>query len=120
MKFRLMILLAGILVASTVLAVPDDFIRGDFDNNGGVNIADAIGILGFLFAGGSPPCCPDAADANDDGLIGIADTIYLLDFLFPRPGPPPPAPFPACGADPTLDSLPGCVELVQCVPFCPQ
>ena len=68
-----------------------DFIRGDVDGSGRVDISDAIFILNYLFAGGASPRCEDAADANDDGKIEIADAINILSFLFTggKPLPPP-------------------------------
>ncbi len=81
------------------------FIRGDGNQDGAVNIADAIGILGGLFDSSIPPGpCADADDSNDDGGVNIADAIYTLFFLFAQ-GPAPQAPHPALGSDPTPDSL---------------
>jgi hypothetical protein len=40
------------------------FIRGDANADTGVDIADAIFTLSYLFAKGTPPSCLDAADAN--------------------------------------------------------
>ena len=80
------------------------FRRGDTNVDGGINIADAIAILGFLFGGGEPPDCRDAGDANDDGLLNIADAIALLGHLFGGAGDLPP-PFASCGTDPTPEEL---------------
>ncbi len=76
------------------------------------NIADAIFLLNALFAGGMPPSCVDACDANDDGSLNIGDGVYTLNNLFAK-GPPPPAPFPGCGVDPTGDPL-GCANYSEC------
>ncbi len=84
------------------------FIRGRINVDGAVNIADAIFLLGYLFAKGTAPTCMDAADANDDGNVNIADAIRLLGHLFASTGPLPP-PFGACGTDPTPDAQPPCV-----------
>jgi len=86
----------------------ESFSRGDANDDGNRNIADAIFILGYLFAGGDAPRCPDAADANDDGNLNIADAISVLGHLFGGTGPLP-APFPGCGSDPTGDTLGPCV-----------
>ncbi len=83
------------------------FVRGEANDDGQVNIADAIFILTFLFGGGEAPPCPDAADANDDGALNVADAIKLLGHLFGGEGPLP-EPAGACGADPTGDSLEAC------------
>ena len=83
-----------------------NFLRGDADSNGKVELTDAVRILGFLFQGKQEPSCMDAADANDNGKIDISDAIALLQYLF-LGGPPPRLPYPARGIDPTADSL-GC------------
>ena len=82
------------------------FRRSDANNDGGIDIGDAIYLLGVLFPGGGPGitlACADAGDANDDGLIDIGDPIALLGVLFS--GGTNPTPGAACGADPTADSL---------------
>ncbi len=83
------------------------FMRGDSNADGAVNIADAISILGFLFGGEEAPVCMDSADANDDGAVNIADAIRTLGYLFGGEEELP-APFGACGTDPTDDTLPAC------------
>ena len=94
-----------------LLGVPGcegSFVRGDCNNDGANNIADAIFFLGFLFpaAGGSPPpACLDACDANDDGVLNIADAIATLASLFANLPVPLPAPYPDCGDDPSEDML---------------
>jgi hypothetical protein len=93
----------------------DEFIRGDPDDSGALNITDGIYVLNFLFLGGPPPWCPDAADADNSGSINITDGIYVLNFLF-LGGPPPPPPHPDCGVDQDdgeefpVDSLGPCRE----------
>jgi hypothetical protein len=81
-----------------------DFSRGDSNADGTLNIADAIGVLTFLFSGGRPPLCLDAADADDDGSATITDAIRVLNYLFLGADPPPP-PFPDVGPDPSEDDL---------------
>ncbi|MFQ5654165.1 MAG: hypothetical protein ACE5GW_05500 [Planctomycetota bacterium] len=80
------------------------FARGDCNAEGSYNIGDAVFTLSFLFANGTNPSCEDACDANDDGALNISDPIYSLGRLFSTT-PPPPAPFPGCGEDPTVDPL---------------
>ncbi len=48
----------------------------------GVDIADAIALLGYLFAQKAAPLCAKAADANDDDALNIADAITILGYLF--------------------------------------
>ena len=77
----------------------DDFIRGNANNDGNVDLGDGILILGYLFSGDAIPCL-DAADCDDNGQVDITDAIYLFTYQFAG-GAAPLAPFPACGTDPT-------------------
>ncbi|MBI4606902.1 MAG: hypothetical protein HY721_33480 [Planctomycetes bacterium] len=89
------------LAAEVPPAGGDPFRRADANAADKVGLSDAVYTLGWLFLGGPPPACPDAADANDDGQIGLSDTIFTLGWLF-LGGPAPPAPGPeACGQDAT-------------------
>ncbi len=81
------------------------FIRGDANTDGAVDIADAIRVLGYLFAGGPDLLCDDAGDSNDDGGLDISDGVTILMYLFVAGGEiPPPGP-ESCGNDPSPDSL---------------
>jgi len=88
------------------------FMRGDYNGDSLKNIADAIALLDHLFALGSIIDCQDALDGNDDGSVDIGDGVYMLGYLFDE-GPEPPAPFDACGPDPTADGI-DCVSYPGC------
>jgi hypothetical protein len=96
----------------TVLSGETAFVRGDSNGAGGVDIADAIFILSWLFAQGPTPTCMKAADANDTGSADIGDAVWILSFLFAS-APAPAEPFIACGQDPTDDAL-TCETYVPC------
>ena len=72
------------------------FLRGDANQDGAVDVADVVRILGWLFTGEAALGCEDAGDANDDNTVNIADPIYLFEHLF-FDGVPLAAPFPECG-----------------------
>ncbi|MEM7263606.1 MAG: hypothetical protein AAF488_16580 [Planctomycetota bacterium] len=78
-------------------------LRGDLNQDGGVDIGDPVGLLGSLFGGEDPPTCEDSADANDDGTLDIADAVSLLTHLFL--GGPSPSYSGQCGYDSTPDLL---------------
>ena len=93
------------------------FHRGDADDNGILQLTDAIRILGFLFLGGPAPSCLDAADADDNGTLQLTDAIRVLGYLFlgaappASPGPPDqPCGLDAASEDPDL----GCAEYSHC------
>ncbi len=81
-----------------------EFVRGDANQDGATNIADAIAQLDHLFAGVAAADCLSALDTNDDGNIDLGDPISTLSYLFSS-GADPAAPFPDCGVDGTPDSL---------------
>jgi hypothetical protein len=87
-----------------IVGPPSQLVRGDCNQDGSVNLGDVIFELDVLFGPTPAPSCTDACDFNDDGGENIADPIYLLTYLFSM-GAAPPAPFSACGADPTSDGL---------------
>lgn len=78
------------------------FIRGDVNQDKGVDISDPVSLLDWIFQSGSRPSCMDAADANNDTSLDLSDGIWLLNFLF-RGGPQPPEPYPQPGVDPSDD-----------------
>ena len=93
--------------------VPEpEFLRGDSNQDGRIDISDAFKPLAVLFLGAEPLQCEKAADVNDDGRVDVSDSTHLLDYLF-REGPRPPLPHALCGEDGTPDDLhcreaPGC------------
>jgi hypothetical protein len=65
-----------------VSAPSPDFIRGDANGDGRVEISDPVAVMGKLFLGNPTPLCQDGADADDDGVLSVTDLIYLLSHLF--------------------------------------
>ena len=72
------------------------FLRGDSNDDGEVDIADALCTLEWLFLGSKAPRCIAAANTNGDEAVDIADVVYSLWFSF-LGGPPPVPPYPDCG-----------------------
>jgi len=85
--------------------IDGEFLRGDANENGRVDISDAVATLAFLFQGGDgPQSCRDILDANDDGDPNISDAVYTLRYLFSG-GTVIPPPYPDAGLDPTPDGM---------------
>lgn len=84
--------------------VPDEcqctpWVRGELNDDGTIDLSDAVTLLIYLFSGGIAPDPPERGDVNDSGQIDVADVIYLVQYLFAG-GPQPPAPFPNPGGCP--------------------
>jgi hypothetical protein len=65
---------------------------GDANNDGGVDISDAVYLIQYIFAGGPAPADCNYAngmgDANGDGGVDISDAVYLIQYIFAG-GPAP-------------------------------
>jgi hypothetical protein len=61
---------------------------GDVNDDGEVNVGDAVYMIGYVFLYGPPPPCPGQADANCDGHGNVSDAVYLINYIF-KGGPPP-------------------------------
>lgn len=103
------------LCCSFPLKAQGEFIRGDVNGDGGLDLGDPVATLLHLFAGAPAPACEDAADSDDDGIVEIPDAIVTLGYLFLR-GAPPREPFPRCGLDPTPDALDCAGPVLACLP----
>lgn len=82
------------------LSSPTVFLRADANDDGAVNLADAIFVAHFIFGvfPAFPPPCKAAADASGDDAINIADPTFIANFVFGiAPATPIPAPHPECG-----------------------
>ncbi|MGE4620119.1 MAG: FG-GAP-like repeat-containing protein [Planctomycetota bacterium] len=94
------------------IEVPIPFIRGDANDNGQVNIADAVLVLRRLFGIDPAGDCEAAEDADGDGRRDLGDAIRVVTYLFSG-GVAPVAPFPQCAIAPDPLILP-CTERVSC------
>lgn len=92
----------------------ETFVRGDSNDDGQVDISDAITTLGYLFLGNTELPCEDAADVDDDATLQLTDAVRTLTFIF-LSGPPPAAPFEACGEDPTVGDALSCRSYTACI-----
>ena len=105
---------AEIRVSRDCVAGLRRFRRGDANDDGKLDISDAIEVLKVLFLGGTFGC-RDAADFDDNGRIELTDAVAGLQHLF-LDGLPPKLPGHRCGSDPTLDNL-GCESSQSCMRF---
>lgn len=61
---------------------------GDSNGDGVVSVTDAVHLVSFIFANGTPPYPISAGDVNSDGRINITDAVYLINYVFGGgPGP---------------------------------
>lgn len=78
--------------------VDDDYLsvivyalRGDFTNDGEIELGDVVSTINYLYRGGPAPEIMETGDCNCDETIDVGDVVYLVNYLF-RGGPMPCAP----------------------------
>lgn len=64
------------------------FLCGDANGNGVVDVGDITYLRNYLYRQGPPPDPIQAGDCNMDGVVDVADITYLVNYLY-RLGPEP-------------------------------
>jgi hypothetical protein len=62
--------------------------RGDITADGGIDAADVVYLINYLYIHGPEPIPLEAGDVDCDGVINAADVVYLINYLYIK-GPPP-------------------------------
>jgi hypothetical protein len=69
--------------------LPCQGICGDANNDGTVNVSDAVYIINYVFVGGGEPQPVLACgDANGDGMVNVSDAVWIINYVFVGGGPP--------------------------------
>lgn len=59
-----------------------NYLCGDLDGSGDIDIADAVYLVNYIFSGGPAPNPMAAGDTDCDGAITIADAVVLVNYIF--------------------------------------
>jgi hypothetical protein len=65
-----------------------NYIAGDADGSGTLNMLDILYLIGFLYKGGPVPDPLDAGNADGLGGLNMLDILHLIAYLY-KGGPPP-------------------------------
>jgi aminopeptidase N len=55
---------------------------GDCNNDGDINVSDAVYIINYVFVGGPPPNPMAAGDVNCDTDVNVSDAVYIINYVF--------------------------------------
>jgi len=61
---------------------------GDANRSKSVDIADAVFLINYIFAGGAPPNPMESGDPSCNNQVDIVDAVFLINYIFIG-GPPP-------------------------------
>lgn len=61
---------------------PCPYLRGDPNDDGNLNVGDAVFIINYVFKGGSAPDPTNAGDANCDGSVNVGDAVFMINYVF--------------------------------------
>lgn len=75
-------------ITMTVETSPFEWVCGDADGSGGVDIDDVVYLINYIFAGGPAPAPVESGDVDCSGGVDIDDVVYLISFIFSG-GPEP-------------------------------
>ncbi|MBU2625963.1 MAG: S8 family serine peptidase, partial [candidate division Zixibacteria bacterium] len=67
---------------------PPEYVAGDADGSGAVDIDDVVYLIQYIFSGGPAPDPLESGDADCSGEIDIDDAVYLIEYIFSN-GPEP-------------------------------
>lgn len=56
--------------------------RGDANNDGTINVGDAVYMINYIFKFGSAPRTIQSGDANYDYMLNVGDPVYLINYIF--------------------------------------
>jgi len=99
---RISLCVIGLFLLLPSAALTGDFVCGDANNDGELNVGDAVYIMYYVFRGGPAPEPFSSGDADGDCTCTIADAVYLINTIFTS------GPLPVCPACQVADLLSGC------------
>ncbi|HDS00698.1 MAG TPA: M28 family peptidase [candidate division Zixibacteria bacterium] len=59
-----------------------EYVCGDANNDGDVNLTDAVYIINYIFIAGPPPDPLLSGEVNCDGTLNVSDGVWILNYVF--------------------------------------
>jgi hypothetical protein len=69
---------AGFLSVSLI----PDYLPGDLDGSGNIDISDVVFLISYIFSGGLPPIPLARGDADCSMGVDISDAVFLISYIF--------------------------------------
>jgi subtilisin family serine protease len=78
----------GLIDMVAALQATATFVRGDANGVDGIDVADVVYLVNYIFKDGPPPYPLIAGDANCDHEINVGDAVFIVQYVF-NSGPAP-------------------------------
>ncbi len=73
----------------TIVVTEDNgYTCGDANNDGEINVSDAVWIINYVFLNGPSPDPIESGEVNCDGDVNVSDAVWLINWVFAN-GPAP-------------------------------
>ena len=82
------VVLFSVLIVIFVSPVQSQFLCGDVNETGDINVADLVYTIDFVFRGGPEPMPYLSGDCDLSGDVNVADLVFMVSYLF-KGGPEP-------------------------------
>ena len=69
---------------STITVEAVNYIRGDVNGDGIVNVTDAVAIINYILKKVQGNFILEAADMNDDGIINVTDAVQVINVILKK------------------------------------
>ncbi|MBU0984075.1 MAG: VCBS repeat-containing protein [candidate division Zixibacteria bacterium] len=81
----------------TQIAIFRQYLCGDANGSGAVEVGDMVYLINYIFKSGPAPEPLEAGDANGDCAVNVGDAVYIRNYIFVIGSP---APVPYCSNPP--------------------
>lgn len=68
--------------------IVEEYVRGDANGDGIINVGDIVYLVSYLYKGGPEPYPVWVGDCNCDEIVNVGDIVFLVSYLY-KGGPPP-------------------------------
>jgi Dockerin type I domain len=68
-------------LAELIITYPE-YVCGDTNADGTVNVSDAVWIINYVFVGGDPPYILEIGDVNCDAAVNVSDAVWIINYVF--------------------------------------
>lgn len=59
-----------------------NYVCGDADTSGALDMSDVIAIINYIFVAGAKPIALYASDVDCSGAVDVSDAIYIINYIF--------------------------------------